>query len=247
MLDVAHVAWFYARNGNYVEIIPYQGATQSTIELYLNGSIYGAILHQRKMLPLHGSCFQYGSSGIMISGESGVGKSSLTTSFCLHGAKFLTDDVTPIALKGGRPYIWGVSDRVKLWSDSLHQLKHSEVDLQRIMPEQGKYYFPMKSANGAFVPLRDIFIVQIHNKDGVSVKALKGVEKFAALRQEIYRQEYLSGMAESERAYVAPLIRMSQTVRVTEVTRPATIPIDAFRISLEKIIAETMKSQEVAA
>src|ERR671916_605423 len=58
-LDLEGVGWFYARFGDYIEIMPYPNANQSTLELYLNGSVYGAILHQRKTLPLHGSCFEY--------------------------------------------------------------------------------------------------------------------------------------------------------------------------------------------
>ena len=95
-MDVREVAWFYVSGGNFISLVPYPDADEMTIELYLNGSAYGAILHQRKILPLHGSCFSYEGSGVMICGDTGAGKSSLTASFCLDGAEFLTDDVTPL-------------------------------------------------------------------------------------------------------------------------------------------------------
>jgi hypothetical protein len=244
-LDLEGIAWFYANNGNQIELISHLPESQSVIELYLNGSVYGAILHQRKTLPLHGSCFQYQGLGIMICGESGVGKSSLTASFCLSGANFLTDDVTPILFKRGKPHIWGVSDRIKLWSDSLLQLNQKEEGLERIFPRQGKFYFPIESDNEMVLLLNHVFIIQIHDEPTIWAQPLRGVEKFAALRKEIYRSEYLEGMPESERAYLEQLIAMSQAVSVTKVFRPAAIPIELLRIKLEKLILMVKSNQQL--
>lgn len=246
-LDIEKVAWFYACGGNHVEVIPNPEATLSTLQLYLNGSVYGAILHQRKTMPLHGSCFQYQGLGIMICGESGVGKSSLTTSFCLNGANFLTDDVTPVLFKRGKPHIWGVSDRIKLWSDSLRQLDQQIEGLDQIVPEQGKFYFPMESDKESVFPLDHIFVLHVHDEANVRVEPLEGTEKFAVLRNEIYRREYLKGMAESETVYFEQLIAMSQAVTITKVTRPAQIPIEQLRIKLEKIIFSIELNQKFVA
>src|SRR6186713_98447 len=121
-LDVENVAWFYASEGNYIEVVPYDGFQLQALELYLNSTVYGAILQQRKILSLHGSCFTYQGKNIMICGDSGVGKSSLTVAFCLNGSKFITDDVSPLSFKSGIPYVLSLSDRIKLWDDSLEQL-----------------------------------------------------------------------------------------------------------------------------
>jgi len=58
-MDVPGVAFFCASRGREVSIVPYPDADTASIELYLNGSVYGAVLHQRKILPLHGSSFRY--------------------------------------------------------------------------------------------------------------------------------------------------------------------------------------------
>lgn len=236
LLDLEGVACFYACNGNYIELMPYPDVTQNALELYLNGSVYGAILHQRKNLPLHGSCFSFQGVGVMICGESGVGKSSLTAAFCLNGADFLTDDITPIFIKEGKPYVWAISDRIKLWSDSLQQLNQNEEGLSRIVPEWGKFYFPMESEKGDEVALDYVFILQIHDKATVEIQELEGIEKFIALRNEIYRKEFLQGMPESEASYLKKLIAMSQNVKITSVFRPACISIEQLRLAIEKCI-----------
>ena len=122
-MDVDGVGSFYAADGNYIALNLNPEATRENIELYLNGSTYGAILHQRKIMPMHGSCFVFENKSIMLCGESGAGKSSLTTSFCSSGSTFLTDDVSPITFSNGSPLILPLSDRVKLWEDSLKQLQ----------------------------------------------------------------------------------------------------------------------------
>ncbi len=246
LLDLEGIGYFYACNGNHIELMPYPNATQNALELYLNGSVYGAILHQRKNLPLHGSCFSFQGVGVMICGESGVGKSSLTAAFCLNGADFLTDDITPIFIKEGKPFIWAISDRIKLWSDSLQQLNQNERELNQIMPEWGKFYFPMESDKGDEVALNHVFVLQIHDKPTVKIQELKGVEKFTALRNEIYRKEFLQGMPESEASYLKKLIAMSQTVKITKIFRPLVITIEHLRLELEKCILASLTKPSAA-
>ena len=64
-MDVENVGRFYVRDGNRIEYAPDEKADSPTLELYMNGSVYGAILHQRRILPLHGSSFTFNDSGVM--------------------------------------------------------------------------------------------------------------------------------------------------------------------------------------
>ena len=235
-LDVEGVAFYYACNGNYIEVCPYENYNQNELELYLNGSVYGAILHQRLVLPLHGSCFKYKDMGIMLCGDSGAGKSSVTASFSLNGAAFLTDDVSPLLFRTGKPQIWAMSDRIKLWSDSLEQLTQVKNGLHQIDPETEKFYFPMNSDKGKIVPLHQIFLLGIHDEPEVKFREVTGIEKFTALRNEIYRWEYLEGMPKCEKEYFEQITCISKEVRVAKVLRPKEIGIKQFCGYLEKYI-----------
>ena len=236
-MDVQGVGWFYVSGGNYISITPYPGAAPVTIEFYLNGSAYGAILHQRKIVPLHGSCFFYDGRGIMICGDAGAGKSSLTASFCLDGAEFLTDDITPLLIKEGKPYIWAMSERIKLWSDSLKQLDQKEDKLHRIYPETEKYYYPMAGAAGNTFGLYLVYIIEISDPQEVIFEELTGSSKFAALRNEIYRLEYLKGMPENEGVYFNQLIDISNNANVTRVKRPEIFGIKELRALVKNHVA----------
>lgn len=232
-MDVPDVAWFYVSGGNFISIVPYPDADKNSIELYLNGSVYGAILHQRKILPLHGSSFIWKGQGIMLCGESGAGKSSLTTAFCLNGAEFLTDDVTPIVFENNIPNIFALSDRIKLWENTLVQLDLGKEGLSRIDPETDKFYFPIDpGTNGKFL-LNHIFILEVHDDPKAGFQELTGAEKFSALRNEIYRWEYLEAMAETEAGYFDKILSISKYVNVIKVRRPVTIALSEFQKILE--------------
>jgi hypothetical protein len=235
-MDVKEVAWFYASGGNYISIVEYPGAAGNSVELYLNGSVYGAILHQRKILPLHGSCFSYEGSGIMICGDTGAGKSSLTASFCLDGAVFLTDDITPLLFKEGKPFIWALSARIKLWSDTLKQLEQGEGGLQRVDPGWEKYYYPMQETGGNASRLDQVYILEIKKTEAVEFEELSGSLKFSALRNEIYRPEYLKGMPENEPVYFKNLIDISNNVEVIKVKRPMEMRVQ----ELMRLVKEQM-------
>jgi hypothetical protein len=225
-MQVEGVGSFYACNGKDVEYAPSEDATQASVELYLNGSVYGAILHQRNILPIHGSSFIWNGKGIMLCGESGAGKSSLTAAFCMAGAQFLTDDVTPIVIIAGKPEILPLSDRIKLWDDSLQQLNQEKSCLTPITFVGEKYYFPMEKGLHQSYPLYRIFIIEPAAVDTIETYFLKGVESFAALRNEVYRWEYLSAMPDTETRYLEKLLIISRDVLVMRVRRPAGISIE---------------------
>lgn len=224
-MTVKNVGSFYACNGNQIEYSPDEKADSASLELYMNGSVYGAILHQRRILPLHGSSFIFDGSGVMFCGDSGAGKSSLTTSFCLNGAGFLTDDVTPILYKNEKPYIWPKSGKIKLWDDSLQQFNKEKSDLIKIRPEDEKYYLEFESNQSRAYPLETILILQVTDDEKVSFEKVQKVEGFSYLHQEIYRREYLFAMPEAESAYLEQISSICNQASIIKVQRPETITI----------------------
>ncbi len=241
-MDVPGVGWFYAANGNHINAVLDPEATKPAVELYLNGSAYGAILHQRQLLPLHGSSFVLNGKGIMLCGESGAGKSSLTAAFCKDGCAFLTDDVSPIVFNNNKPHILPLSDRIKLWQDSLDQLHYDEKQLTEIWQDYSKYYLPVtaKSADAHVLDL--IFIIEKHEDSQVIIEEVHGMDKFQLLRNEIYRWEYLQGMKETEANYLHKIINLNMQVRVFKICRPQNIQIQDMKKALTDFIGKLYNS-----
>lgn len=236
-MTVKNVGSFYACNGKRIDYKVHEKADDASLELYMNGSVYGAILHQRRILPLHGSSFIFDDSGVMFCGDSGAGKSSLTTSFCLNGAKFLTDDVTPILFENEKPYIWPKTGKIKLWDDSLEQLKKKKNNLTKIRPEDEKYYLPIKPNQSHAFPLNHILILQVTDGKEVSFEKVQKVEAFSYLHQEIYRREYLFAMPEAESTYLKKISSICSEASIYRVNRPKSISIDKMQMEVETFLS----------
>lgn len=236
-LEVDKIGTFYASDGSYIEYSPVDGASQASVELYLNGSVYGAILHQKKILPLHGSSFVYNHKGVMICGESGAGKSSLTVSFCDDGADFLTDDVSPVVIHHNAPHILSKSDRVKLWDDSLEQLQKDDQRLSQIRPQDKKYYISVPNSRHHNHPLDIIFLIEPADVEHVQYYPVKGTARFPAIHDQIYRLYYLHSMPETLRTYFSEVAAISNYTALIRVKRPHNIPIKKMKSELAGYIS----------
>jgi hypothetical protein len=245
-LQVYNQAQFYVENGELVNIYLEEGADKDSVQLFLNGSVLGALLLQKKILALHGSSFCYNGVGVVVCGNSGVGKSSVTAAFCQNSAQFITDDITPISIKAGEVYINPLKTEIKLWDDALEQLKLPSENLKKIRPTLDKFYFPYKPSTEQNSILHLIIMLNKHNKDEFSSSELTGVSKFLALKNQIYRNLYLKGMPQTEQNLCLQLLSLAQRVRVIQVTRPQNCSIHTAMEFIKQKITELQVVNKVA-
>lgn len=221
LLDVSNVACFRVKNGNKVLINPYKDADPNAINLFLNGSVCGALLHQRGILPFHGTSFKYRGKGVIISGQSGVGKSSVVMAFCQNGGQLISDDITPVNISEKETLILSLKNRIKLWNDSIEKLGIDATGLEPIRFGFDKFYLPEEDQSTSEQQRLDhLFILVTHNKNEFVANELSGMAKYNALRKQIYRGIYLKGMPGIERKYFKQLLQLAANVRVIKITRP---------------------------
>ena len=242
-LHVPDTGNFYAENGNKVLIEAFEPINQQSIELYLNGSVTGAILHQRKQLPLHASSFEQQNAGIAISGDTGAGKSSITLGYIKQfGASFLTDDITPIIMNKGFQ-IAPIGDSLKLWKNAVEQLAPEEKGLTQIRSDIEKFFYPLRSQDPKS-PLRSIYFLKVADQEDITIKELKGAEKFELIFDNIYRKEYLEGMVETKLSYFKTIADLADSVSCYLFTRPAEIKIQNSVKALNKHLSDTIFNNE---
>ncbi len=235
-MRVEGTASYYASHGRNVEVAVEEKADPATVNLYLQGSVFGAILHQRSVLPLHGSSFYWKGKGICICGETLAGKSSLSVAFCLDGATYLADDVTPVVMRNNKPLIFPRTGHAKLWKDSLDQLGLDASRLEGTGSDEAKYYQPLPQPVREPVPLDHIIILEVPDMGYLNRQTLTGIQAFTALRNQIYRWEYLPAMPKTEANYLQQLIDISKTVRISRVIRPQNMGIAETRNYLTQLI-----------
>ena len=123
---------FRVTGGNLIEADVCDGDTDSNVAVYLMGSCMGAILVQRGFMLLHGSCVTDGKRSVLITGDSGAGKSTTAAEFLKRGWKLLTDDVTCVFDREGVPMVQSSYPSQKLWQDALDHYEKGGEDIHSL-------------------------------------------------------------------------------------------------------------------
>jgi len=233
-MTIDGVATYRVKDGQKIWVSPHPGADTASVQLFLNGSVFGALLHQQGAIPFHGCSFEYEGKGIIICGNSGVGKSSVTAAFCQKGAHFINDDITPVCLEKGVAKIVPINTKIKLWDDSLKKLEIEDKDLKKIRPEMQKFYVPFDGTNRNPVQLHTMIILSTHEKNLYEAERLTGMTKYNLLRKNIYRKMYLRGMPLTARSLFKNLLDIAEKTEVILVRRPHRSDIYAAMAFIQK-------------
>lgn len=228
---------FYARDGKSVQYSTVPGADPEWVDLYLNTQVLVALLHQRGIINFHASSFIYNGQGVIVLGDTGAGKSSLTVSFAMDGAGFLTDDLTPVIFREGLPFIWPLHRDVKLREDTVSKLGVSPARLRYAEAGTGKQYLEIDRADTGDHSLDMILKIEVADCSRTEFHEPPPAEGFSILRSEICSGEILAGMPETEAAYLQQLLDMVKRVRMFKVIRPAMIHITDFYESVRSFIS----------
>ena len=167
------------------------------VRLWLLGSAFAALLHQRGILPLHVSAVKAPTGVWAFTGQSGEGKSTLAA--YLHetfGWEFIADDVSVPVLRNNKAYLLPGPRKLKLWDDALRFLHYENLELVRDLSNTEKYQIYMRE-NRLVSPekLKALVILESGAPDSQherSMTPLTGIEGFQACCNAIYRPRMVS-------------------------------------------------------
>jgi hypothetical protein len=235
-LTVPDIADFYTEDGILVFLRLKEPLQKNTIELYLNGSVLGSLLHQRNILTLHGSSFRYKGKHIVICGHSGFGKSSLTLSMCLkRGAEFLTDDLTPI--QNGN--ILPLSEHLKVWQDTLNEFGLSHQNMEEVWNGMEKYYFPMQPVMEMLKP--DCILFGQIDSSRLEIEALTGADKFTYVLSYQYWEELSNSMQESRTQLFGQIADLCTNTAMYTFVRPLEISVESTTAHLVEFLTSVVE------
>jgi len=188
LLKVDNVAKFLISKGETIIVDKVEGAGDNEINLFLLGSAMGALIHQREMLPIHGSTIKIKDKSVIFSGVSGAGKSSISAYFVKKGYKIVADDISVVAVNNNKNIVSPGYPRIKLWEDVSNNLNIETNDSLRIRPEINKFGVNVsESFYNSDIEVNKIIIINTKNTSGFEIEKLKGIEKFNALKNNTYR------------------------------------------------------------
>lgn len=223
LLKVDHIAHYYAEGGHTITIQPTKNSEDSDVRIFLLGSVFGALLHQRGMLPMHGSSLAFKGKAFLFSGISGVGKSTLAAGFVNRGYQLLSDDISVVGLNSDNsPVTYPGYPSVKLWADSMKKLGMDPEQFARVRSKLNKHHLQVTNQffNEA-IPVGGVYILNTKNTEGHLIEEIKGIEKFNALKNNTYRLNFIKGLGNTEARFrnLAALASHCIVKRVTRSTK----------------------------
>lgn len=190
MFHIPDIATFSVQDGKVITVSLMKGADENQIRLLILGTCMGAILMQRRLLPLHGSAVVIDGQAYAFIGDSGAGKSTLALAFLSKGYKLITDDVIAISFSKDAqiPYVIPSYPQQKLWEESLNQLGMEARQYQSIFGRETKYCVPISSKYvSSPYPLAGIIeLVKTENTE-IEMRPIQKLEQFHTLFCHTYR------------------------------------------------------------
>jgi hypothetical protein len=221
VLTVPRVGRYLIRDGRTILVERDAGASDRNLRLFLLGSAFGALLHQRGLLPLHANAIDIGGRVIAFCGHSGAGKSTIAAWFHDRGYKVLADDVCVVAFDAGRPLAFPGPPRLRLWREALEASGRIPEDYDPSFDDQAKYDVPTRHATRSDpLPLDRIYMLRRAPEEmpQTSFGRLRGVDAVDALVSNTYRGSYLRSIGQTH-THLMTCVRLAEAVPVFSAER----------------------------
>jgi hypothetical protein len=221
IFKVPHVATFCIRGGNTIIVDSLDKVDEGLIRLYVLGSCMGAILMQRKILPLHGSAIEINGKAYAIVGHSGAGKSTLASAFLKNGFRLLSDDIIPVAYENNIPVVIPSYPQQKLWQQSLIEFEMNYENYSPLFERENKYAVPITNFTLDTIPIAGVFELIKTKEDEIQFHQVEGVNRLRTLFQHTYRKSYLPKL-ELVDWHFKECVRLINKVQIAQLYRPHT-------------------------
>lgn len=213
------LAYMRITNGNLIEIEVLKEDELSHLYVFIMGTGMGAIIHQRGLLPLHGSCVTDGKRAVLICGDSGAGKSTTASEFLAHGWKLLTDDVAVIKnFENNKPMVQSSYPSQKLWKDSLAKYNDSTNNIHSLYSREDEIKYGVDVSDQfieGMVPLSLIVRLVATEEYPTNVQLVDGFGKIEQIRYNTYRHQLI----EDQQSYFQKVVTLGTTIPMAVAVR----------------------------
>lgn len=244
MFQVPETAIFLIQNGREIFVSPFEDSKDDQIRLYILGTCMGALLMQRKSLPLHGSAIVIDGKAYAIVGDSGAGKSTLASAFLKKGYQLLSDDVIPVTLNGNNiPIVTPAYPQQKLWIESLDQFGIDSNSLRPIIDRETKFAVPVSTQfSDELMPLVGVFELVKTDIDEIDILPIQKLQRFHTLFNHTYRNFIIprSGVMEW---HFNTSTKIISNIELYQVRRP-TSRFTAYEL-VDLILAKIHKGEKI--
>jgi hypothetical protein len=162
ILRIPDIASFLLTGGREIVFAPDTDELLADIPIFILGTVFGILLHQREQIVLHASSVRVNGKAVLFCGNSGAGKSTLAAALAQRGYPLVTDDVCTVTIDGsGTPMVHPDGRQLKLWAHAIDRLDLAQQRGERVRKSLEKFYvepgeaFTEPLALGAVYALRE--------------------------------------------------------------------------------------------
>jgi len=220
LIAIPGVAKALVSGGERILLEPDAAVDPGDLVLYLLGTLFAIVLHQRGRVVLHASAVAVGDKAMLFCGQSGAGKSTMAAMLGKRGYALLNDDVCNLHLGDDGVYrVYPDGRMLKLWAQSLEHLEWAEAQAIRIRKDAAKFYMAPRMVDLTPRPVGGVFILRVA-EDGVSSLArLSNADALSELTLNAYRPALVRSM-DMTQAYFHAAIGIQRSAGVFALTRP---------------------------
>ncbi len=178
---------FWIRNGREIIIKPSEKTDWFNALQFVATECLPVILFQREIFTIHGSCIELEDKAIVITGESGAGKSSLANEFVNSGYRMLADDTVGIRVDNEGVFTIPSFPQRRLVEDLILHLGMDRTNLFDLKSSKKKYVINIGS-DYCDEPRRFMALVWLIKYQGekVMIREVTGGEKLKFLMETSY-------------------------------------------------------------
>lgn len=225
----------WLKDGREVTIDLLPGGSMGNIRAFFMATVFGVLCHQRGMLPLHAGSIAIGGQVVLIAGDSGSGKSTVTAALEQRGLAVLSDDISVIRLPAsGRPMVPAYAPYIRLWEDALRALGREPTEYDFELPEFRRYRVQAASRLPApTLPLGAIYLLRearLPSEEGFT--ELTVTAALGGLSHNIFRRQVKITMGQ-QRQIFAWCSRLLREVPVFSFSRVR--DLSQLRVSTERL------------
>jgi hypothetical protein len=196
LLRVPDVARFLVRGGAEILVDPAPAVEANLLNVFLLGSAFGILCHQRGILPLHSAAIEAGNGVIAFVGDSGAGKSTLAAALLSRGHRVIADDVSFLRGADNDFKLWPGVARIRLSEDAMNQLGIAQSEVERENRGESKFVLriPFATTEHPRRLLRIYRLCDPQSGQAEGISRLRGLAAIDVILQNVYRLGFAEHM-----------------------------------------------------
>lgn len=237
LLKLPRIGRYLVENGNKITVELLEGVAQGDGEKQVLTSVFGALSYQRELIPMHGGVFLHNGKGILISGLSGHGKSTLLAALHQRGYTLISDDISNIQVINGKAMAFPCYPRLMLWKDTFKHLKLSMDNAYKLRSDMEKYFYPLdESSFRVPVELKAMYVLT--SSDTTDTPPPKGLNKIEQIKRNTFKP-WMVHVFEKHKVHFQQLMSLAGLIKVESFENNRNKNIDEVcELFIQKITAD---------